>query len=203
MKIVVITGSPHKRGTSNYLVENFIKGAKEADNEVFRFDSAFSTVHPCLGCNVCRKSGDCVWNDSFNDLKDKLVSADYVVFATPIYYMNMTAQLKAVIDRFYQLEMKAEFKNNKKYIVLATAWNKNPSVFDTILQNLDLVTRFLKWNIFGEVIVSGVDNLEDIQATNYAKTAYELGLKIKTGDKNNTILLSSQKRDCQKSSTEK
>lgn len=60
MKIVVITGSPHKRGTSNYLVENFIKGAEEANNEVFRFDSAFNTVNPCLGCNVCRKTGNCV-----------------------------------------------------------------------------------------------------------------------------------------------
>lgn len=179
MKIVVITGSPHKRGTSNYLVENFIKGAEEANNEVFRFDSAFNTVNPCLGCNVCRKKGKCVWNDSFNDLKDKLLSADYVVFATPIYYMNMTSQLKTVIDRFYQLEVKEGFKNKKKYIILATAWDKNQAVFETVLQNFDLVTKFLKWYKFGEVVVGGVDNLADIQATNYAKDAYELGLKIR------------------------
>ena len=179
MKIVVITGSPHKKGTSNYLVENFIKGAKEANNEVFRFDAAFNTIHSCLGCNKCRKTGDCVWNDSFNELSDKLLLADYVVFATPIYYMNMTSQLKVVLDRFYQLETKEGFKNNKKYIVLATAWDKNLAVFDIILQNFDLVTKFLKWDNFGNVVAGGVDNLAEIQTTNYAKAAYELGLKIK------------------------
>lgn len=183
MKIVVITGSPHKKGTSNYLVESIIKGAQKSNNEVFRFDAAFNSVHPCLGCNVCRKTGDCVWNDSFNDLKDKLLLADYVVFATPIYYMNITFQLKVVIDRFYQLEMKEGFKNNKKYIILATAWDKNPVVFDTIVQNFDLVAKFLKWDKFGEVLACGVDNLVDIQATDYAKNAYELGLKIKTDNK--------------------
>lgn len=75
--------------------------------------------------------------------------------------------------------MKEGFKNNKKYIILATAWDKNQAVFETVLQNFDLVTKFLKWHKFGEVVVGGVDNLADIQATNYAKDAYELGLKIK------------------------
>ena len=53
MKIVVITGSPHKNGTSALLAAEFIKGAAEAGNEIYRFDAAFSQVHPCIGCDHC------------------------------------------------------------------------------------------------------------------------------------------------------
>ena len=179
MKIVVITGSQHKNGTSNYLVESFIQGAKKEKNEIYCFNACTNIIHPCLGCNVCRKNMNCVWNDSFNELKEKLLLSDIVVFATPIYYMNMTSQLKTVIDSFYQLEMRDNFKSNKKYILLVTAWDKNPHVFDIIKQNFELITKFLKWSKFGEVLACGVDNLEDIKKTTYAEEAYKLGRKIK------------------------
>lgn len=55
MKIVVLTGSPHKQGTSGLLAEKFIEGAKKAGHEIFRFDAAFSNVHPCIGCDKYRK----------------------------------------------------------------------------------------------------------------------------------------------------
>lgn len=53
MKIVVLTGSPHKNGTSALLADRWIQGAREAGHEVFRFDAAFETVHPCIGCDAC------------------------------------------------------------------------------------------------------------------------------------------------------
>ena len=53
MRIVVITGSPHRHGTSALLADRFIQGAQEAGHEVFRFDAAFETVHPCLACEKC------------------------------------------------------------------------------------------------------------------------------------------------------
>jgi len=60
MKILVITGSPRKNGNSNFLVDNFIKGAQEKGHKIFRFDSAFKKVHPCIACNKCGMNGDCV-----------------------------------------------------------------------------------------------------------------------------------------------
>lgn len=178
MKILVITGSPHKHGTSNFLVEYFIKGAIAANNEVFCFDSAFNDVNACIGCNTCRKNGNCIWDDSFNQLKEKLLLADVVVFSTPIYYMNMTSQLKTVIDRFYQLEFKEKFKG-KKYVVLATAWDKKASVFDTLIQNFNLIAKFLKWEKLGQLLVNGVDSLSDIEPLDFSVKAYELGYKIR------------------------
>ena len=56
MKILVVTGSPHKAGTSTLLAEQFIKGAAEAGHEVCRFDAAFKNVHPCIACERCHNT---------------------------------------------------------------------------------------------------------------------------------------------------
>ncbi len=64
MKILVITGSPHKAGTSEVLAEQFIKGAEKAGHEVFRFDAAFKDVHPCIACEKCHTTDTgCAFKD--------------------------------------------------------------------------------------------------------------------------------------------
>ena len=63
IEILVITGSPHKKGTSALLTDEFIRGAKEAGHEVNRFDAAFEDVHPCIGCGKCiYGKNPCVFN---------------------------------------------------------------------------------------------------------------------------------------------
>ena len=68
MKITVITGSPHKDGTSALLAERFIDGAKTAGHEVFRFNAAFEKVSPCIGCDRCGMNGPCIYKDSMTQL---------------------------------------------------------------------------------------------------------------------------------------
>lgn len=90
MKVLVITGSPHKNGTSAHLVQSFIKGAEEAGHEVCRFDAAFKNVHPCIACDHCNKTGNgCVFKDDMEVLNPMLFEADVVAFAAPIYYYGM------------------------------------------------------------------------------------------------------------------
>lgn len=100
MKITMITGSPHKKGTTALLAESFSKGAKEAGHEVFRFDAAYKKIHPCIACDKCRDSNDggCVFKDDMAELNPRLLEADMVVLVSPIYYYDITAQIKAVID---------------------------------------------------------------------------------------------------------
>ena len=100
MKIVVLTGSPRKNGNSAYLAEQFIKGAEEKGHEVFRFDCAFKQVEPCRACNRCDMDGPCIFNDDFQELRPHLIEADMVVFATPMYYFSISAQMKRVICPF-------------------------------------------------------------------------------------------------------
>ena len=103
MRIVVLTGSPRKNGNSNYLAEQFIKGAKETGHDIFRFDCAFKRVEPCHACNRCGMNGTCIYDDDFLELRPHLINADMVVFASPMYYFGLSAQLKRVIDRFYAI----------------------------------------------------------------------------------------------------
>ncbi len=57
MKIVILTGSPHRDGTTSVLAEQFAAGAQAKGHDVFRFDAAFKNTHPCLGCDVCGMNG--------------------------------------------------------------------------------------------------------------------------------------------------
>lgn len=175
MKIVVITGSGKRKGTSSYLAEEFIRGCIENGNQVFRFDVAFMNLLPCTGCNVCRTQGGCVRKDDFHILVPYLLSADEIVFVTPVYYMSMTAQLKTAIDRMYQLEKNSGFRGDKKYIVLSSAWDSNISVFDPLMNTINSFCKFLKWNYVGSVLAAKVDTREEVEKTSYGREAYELG----------------------------
>lgn len=101
MKIVVIKGSPHKKGSSNLLAEQFARGAREAGHTLVELDAAHMDIHPCLGCEHCGMNGPCAQKDDIQQIRDALLSADMAVFVTPVYYFGMSAQLKMVIDRFY------------------------------------------------------------------------------------------------------
>lgn len=95
MNIVVLTGSPHRNGTTSVLTEEFIKGAESKGHNVFRFDAAFHDIHPCQGCDACGMNGPCVQKDDIeNDLIMRLVDADLIALISPVYYWHVSAQLK-------------------------------------------------------------------------------------------------------------
>ena len=99
MKILLISGSPHKAGTTSVLIKAFSKGAESAGHEVYHFNAGEKEVHPCIACEKCHSAvSACVFRDAFDEIRDMLIEADAVVFASPIYYYGLTAQLKAVID---------------------------------------------------------------------------------------------------------
>ena len=110
MKIVVLTGSPRRNGNTNHLAGQFIKGAEEAGHEVYHF-----------ACNRCGMNGQCIFNDDFGQLRPHLVTADMVVFATPMYYFGFSSQLKAVIDRFYALNGQVKGSEKRSALLMAYA----------------------------------------------------------------------------------
>ena len=100
MKIVVLMGSPNRNGSTGILVQNFQKGAEEAGHSVDVIDICHANIHPCTGCVKCGYEGPCVQKDDVELIRKKLLASDMVVFATPLYYYGMSAQLKTVVDRF-------------------------------------------------------------------------------------------------------
>ena len=100
MRITILMGSPNKSGSTSILVNEFKKGAEESNHSVEVIDVCHANIHPCIGCVACGYEGPCVQKDDVEEIRQKLLSSDMVVFATPLYYYGMSAQLKTVVDRF-------------------------------------------------------------------------------------------------------
>ena len=100
MKIVILAGSPNRKGSSNLLADCFRQGAEEAGHTVEIIDAAYADIHPCTGCIHCGYEGPCAQKDGMERIRPAILGADMLVFATPLYYYGMSAQLKTLIDRF-------------------------------------------------------------------------------------------------------
>ena len=176
-KILVLTGSPRKGGNSSVLPDYFIKGAQEAGHETERFDAAFKSVHPCIECNRCRMDGPCIFKDDFEFVRNNIIDADAVVFATPMYYFGISARLKAVIDRFYAINGKIHVP--QKAVLLMTYANTAASEAVPIESHYDVLLRYLGWHDTGRVIASGVWPIGAVNRTKYPEQAYELGKNMR------------------------
>ena len=81
MKILLVQGSPHKKGSFNILAEQFMEGAKAAGHTVSVFDAAHANLHPCNGCEACGMSGDCVQHDDMEKARQSILGSDMPVYA--------------------------------------------------------------------------------------------------------------------------
>ena len=142
MKVLVITGSPHKNGTTAALAEQFIAGAKAAGHEVTRFDAAFKQVHPCIACEKCHTAdAGCVFKDDMEELNPLLFAADAVAFVSPAYYYTVSAQIKAAIDRFYANDA-ALYKGKKAVLI-----TMSPT---PMWRNVNTATPGIPWRAAGK-----------------------------------------------------
>lgn len=176
MKITVITGSPHKAGTSALLADKFIAGAEKNGHKVFRFNAAFKNIHACTGCNACGMNGPCVFKDDIErELMPELLGSDMIVLVTPLYYYDMSAQLKTVIDRMHS---RLRSFDGKKSILMATAWNSAGWTFDALVDNYDSLVEFMHGQDMGKVLALGSGTRRMIEGTEFPEQAERLGMSI-------------------------
>ncbi len=174
MKILVLTGSPRKNGNSCFLAESFIQGARAAGHQITRVDCAFAKVHPCIACEKCHTAGVCAFADDFTKgIRDALIEADMVVFASPVYYYGISAQLKAVIDRFYAVDDKIH--GGKKAALLLTLADTDSVTAKPALAHYEGICGYLGWQDVGRIIALGQWNAGDVKASGYPEAARELG----------------------------
>ncbi len=98
-KIIAFAASPRRGGNTEILLNKIIEGIRSvgADVEIYRTHDL--NIQPCTGCGECAKLGRCVINDEFQDIFNRLIACDGIVFASPLYFMNVPACGKALIDR--------------------------------------------------------------------------------------------------------
>ena len=178
MKITVITGSARKNGTSNYMADEFIRGAKENGHEIFRFDSAHSDIKNCLGCNACAMgSRPCIHKDDFVELREHLLNSDVIIFVTPIYYFGMTSTIKKVIDRFYSIDPQLKEKSNKG-VLISVQHSPVEVVNDSLNQQYSAILNWLNMENAGIINAIGIESVEQLRKTEYPNKAYELGKSL-------------------------
>ena len=90
MQIIVLMGSPNRNGSTSILVDEFKRGAEEAGHLVEVIDVCHVNIQPCTGCVACGYEGPCVQKDDTEMIRTKLLSSDMVVFATPLYYYDIS-----------------------------------------------------------------------------------------------------------------
>ena len=171
--IVVIIGSPRKKGNSTKLADAFIRGAEASGNQVTRFHAGSIKVNGCLGCDSCLKhEGQCIQKDDMQKIYDAMYQADTLVLATPVYWFGMTAQLKTVIDRFYTC-MARPFAVKSSALLAVYGGDDETELGSTVAHYKDIVWA-MKWKHSGAVIVSGV-NQTDITGNPALQKAEEFG----------------------------
>ena len=183
MNILILSGIPRKGGNTELLAEAFAKGAA-AHHHVEIVSVRDYKVNPCLGCNACFKTdGICSQKDDMSFIYEKMMvstnhlsQADMLVIASPVYFYGISAQLKAVIDRFHN-PIRDSFHIKKMALLLVGAASL-PELFDAILTEYNLCLKFFNIEDAGKVLVRGVKDKGDIKNTNALNDAYKLGLSI-------------------------
>ena len=98
MKILAISCSPRRQGNTEILLNEALRGAQQDRAEVELYSVLGKNIQPCDGCWACTKTGECHIEDDMDDLCDKMIAADGIIFGTPIYFYSMAAQAKIIMD---------------------------------------------------------------------------------------------------------
>ena len=189
VSVLCISGSPHRHGNTETLLDSFLEGAKTAGattEKVVLKDLAYST---CRGCNACHKTGECVVQDDLNALFDKILAADCVAVASPIYSMGITAELKTLIDRAqYLWARKFILKNlyfstghikSHKGLFISTAGLSWDNVFDAAFPAITAFFNGTGFEYYDNIIANNMDAFGGVKKHPTAlKEAYDKGRNV-------------------------
>lgn len=128
-KILIISGSPRIHGNSDILCDEFKRGALEAGHEVEKVNLGAKKINFCLGCGVCNATGKCIQKDDMAELLQKMVAADVIVLASPVYFYGMNGQMKTFIDR--TVPQYTHISDKDFYFIITAA--------DTVQKHMDKV----------------------------------------------------------------
>ena len=176
-KVLIISSSPRKGGNSDLLCDEFMKGALEAGNEVEKIVLKDKTVHPCTGCSVCSMYGKpCPQKDDAAEIVEKMIAADVIVMATPVYFYTMSGQMKIMIDRCCARYTEI---SNKDFYFIATMAETEANRIERTFESLRGFTDCLEGpREKGTIAAIGVWQKGEVNDKPYMQQAYEMGKAI-------------------------
>ncbi len=175
MNIVVLSGSPRKGGNTAIMVESFKEGAESAGHTVEVVDVAAKKIAPCCACKYCYShGGECAIKDDMNEVRETLKRADMVVFASPIYWFDISAQLKLAIDRMYAFGS-CGFAFSKVALLLDSG---SDGVYDAAIAAYKAMSSYLKWENMGIITIPGMAEKGDMASNPKLADVRALGASL-------------------------
>ena len=176
-KVVVISTSLRLGSNSDLLADKFAEGAKAVGNDVVKFSLFGKNIQFCKGCLACQKLGRCVIKDDVNDIMSKVLNADVVVWATPIYYYEMSGQMKTLIDRMNAM-YEQDYQFRDVYLLTTAAEDEAETPKRAEMGLAGWIDCYPKSRLAGTLFCGGVNKAREIEGNTKLQEAYELGKTI-------------------------
>ena len=179
--ILILKGSPREKGNSAVLAEQLAAGAREIGAHVESIYLHGLDIRPCDACEECRETGECIIEDDMQNIYPKVTAADVLVFASPIYWFTISAQLKLCIDRWYSFQATRwqEFHGKQAAIILTYG---DTDLYTTgainAIHTFETMTRFLHSEIVG-IVHGSVNDVGEVEKhPELMEQAYKLGQRL-------------------------
>ena len=173
-RVVILSASPRKKGNSDILCQEFIKGAEKAGNNCELISLYEKKIDFCRACYACFKTGKCVLKDDMADILEKMQAADVFVIATPTYFLTMNGMLKTTIDRF--LPKWQELGGHEVYLIITGHDSRSglKLVENELISIFENLGNDIKGTIWGEKVWQK----GEVRTTKAMEEAYQAGLNI-------------------------
>ena len=176
-KVLILSGSPRRGGNSDILCDQFLSGAADAGSEVEKIFIRDKNINYCLACGTCyAKKLACVHNDDMPGIMEKMINADVIVMATPVWFYAMSGQMKVLIDRTISRFM--EISDKDMYFIVAAHNDKKESM-ERVLEGFRGYMACLNGaKEKGIVYGLGVFDAGEIKTHPAMREAYEMGKSV-------------------------
>ena len=184
VKVLGISTSPRAGGNSDLLLRRALEGAESAGARIEYIHLTDYNVGPCIECNACYVTGRCVVEDDYQQLLEKLLNTDRLIFATPIFFMTVCAHAKMLIDRgqclwAHQYVLKKKLfssERDRRAMVIAVGGSKSTKQFDSIRRTMKAYFDTLQIKYVAGIFVNQIDEPGDTEKHPSAlKEAFRLG----------------------------
>jgi len=176
-KVIVISTSLRAGSNSDLLADKFVEGAKAAGNEVEKISLVGKNIQFCKGCLACQKLGRCVINDDVNDIMARVLKADVVVWATPIYYYEMSGQMKTLIDRMNAM-YPLDYQFRDVYLLTTAAEDESHVPQRAEAGLTGWIDCYPKSRLAGTLFCGGVGAPREIDGNDKLQAAYDMGKAV-------------------------
>ena len=188
LRVLGISSSPRVNGNTDLLLREMLAGAESAGGKVEYLALRESNISPCIECNACYQTGQCKIQDDYQSISQKMIAADRLIVATPIFFMAVSSQCKMLIDRCqclwaHKYVLKKFLINSgnrdRRGLVIAAGGAKGNKMFGCVRMTIKYFFDVLDIRLVGGLFVNKVDAAGDVlNHPNAMKQAHSCGREL-------------------------